>query len=352
MCTAVCTGVTSWMQHLLALHVCALLWGTQHAVIKSLVVSSYFPSLINTVRFTLGAFALCLAASCQRSGSPCESGANSVGSLLLAAELAVWQTLGFTLQLFGLRWTTATRSAILLYLNAPLVPLIARLLDARKEIGRRTWCCALMALGGALVVFLSEGGSNVGDAWSLGAALASAMYIICLGRAMERGQDAARLSAATLAFTSLGSWAVTFVAASQSAYNVFGEVTDLLGAQMLQLLYLSVAVTALSGWLQAYGQERVPPEQAAIVYTLDAAYAPLFSWMMLGEHLQVLGWLGVALIVGSNLLLRLPLQQGAQAYSDVEKAEIADGNEMPSSHRPLLGRGTCTTGIPVSTRAL
>jgi prepilin signal peptidase PulO-like enzyme (type II secretory pathway) len=54
--------------------------------------------------------------------------------LPVAAELALWQSLGFTLQLVGLHWATATRSAVVLYLNAFLVPLIAKLLDRRTAL--------------------------------------------------------------------------------------------------------------------------------------------------------------------------------------------------------------------------
>ena len=45
----------------LALHVCALLWGTQHAIIKSLVVSSALPVVINAIRFTIAAAVTSLA---------------------------------------------------------------------------------------------------------------------------------------------------------------------------------------------------------------------------------------------------------------------------------------------------
>ena len=137
----------SWLPQL-ALHVCALLWGTQHAIIKSLVVSSALPVVINAIRFTIAAavtsLASCLVAACRWRRGPSDPGSDAkrdgVAALGLdgpprllpvAAELALWQSLGFTLQLVGLHWATATRSAVVLYLNAFLVPLIAKLLDRR-----------------------------------------------------------------------------------------------------------------------------------------------------------------------------------------------------------------------------
>ena len=129
-----------------ALHACALLWGTQHAIIKGLVVTSALPVVINAIRFTIAAavtsLASCLVAACRWRCGPSDPGSDARrdGVVALgrdgppslwpvAAELALWQSLGFTLQLVGLHWATATRSAVVLYLNAFLVPLIAKLLD-------------------------------------------------------------------------------------------------------------------------------------------------------------------------------------------------------------------------------
>ena len=144
----------SWLPHL-ALHVCALLWGTQHAIIKSLVVSSALPVVINAIRFTIAAavtsLASCLVAACRWRCGPSDPGSDARrdGVVALgrdgppslwpvAAELALWQSLGFTLQLVGLHWATATRSAVVLYLNAFLVPLIAKLLD-RRTVALYEW---------------------------------------------------------------------------------------------------------------------------------------------------------------------------------------------------------------------
>ena len=104
-----------------ALNCCTVLWGTQHAVVKGLVISSPLPSLINAVRFSVAAIVttavrmLLLACGVLPSASVERPGI--CGLVVGAAELAVWQTLGFTLQLIGLNWTTASRSAFLLYLN-------------------------------------------------------------------------------------------------------------------------------------------------------------------------------------------------------------------------------------------
>ena len=62
-------------------------------------------------------------------------------------------------------------------------------------LGLRTWTCALVAASGTVMLILDNNGSvNVGDAWSLGAALTSAMYagispVEATSRARKRGGD-------------------------------------------------------------------------------------------------------------------------------------------------------------------
>ena len=216
-----------------------------------------------------------------------------------------------------------------------LNPRRARPLNRRKVLGLRTWTCALVAASGTIMLILDDGGSvNVGDAWSLGAALTSAVYIIRLGRAGE--QDATHLASATLVFTTLSCWVTAFAIARQTGRSVIDDAGQLLEGNAMKLLYLSVAVTAATGWLQVYGQAAVSPEQASVIYSLDAAYAPCFAWLLLGEHLQRLGRLGVALVVVSNLLMRL---ERAPCWSPRSSPAVT-GDGLVSPYVPLLGRGT------------
>ena len=146
---------------LLALNAVAVIWGSQHAVIKTLVWASLTSdapiTLINSLRFTLAAvttatLSACRACRARAMGHAREArigAAPRTGLLRAAAELALWLVAGFTLQLVGLQWTSASRSAFLLYLNAVLVPFIACLMGERN-IGLRTWVTAFAAVSGVL----------------------------------------------------------------------------------------------------------------------------------------------------------------------------------------------------------
>ena len=142
-------------QALLALNAAALIWGSQHAVIKSLVESIGSPAVLNAARFSIAAAAALpwwpgapWRSSDETSAVDAEARAQSVSTTWAAgAELGVWTFLGFGLQAISLQYTTATRSAFLLYLNVKLVPILALLLYGRQS-PLQTWISALIAFSG------------------------------------------------------------------------------------------------------------------------------------------------------------------------------------------------------------
>ena len=329
-----------------ALNACTVLWGTQHAIIKGLVISSPLPMLVNAIRFSTAAVVTTslrvLLATCHHSLPRADAHRGRCGLIVGAAELAVWQTLGFTLQLIGLNYTTASRSAFLLYLNATIVPVIATILGERN-IGLRTWVCVLVAVAGTLLLVNDGGAPNVGDLWSLGAATASAMFIVRLTHA-AKGRNAANVSAATLAFTSVGCWAIAYVVAIQNQQRLDLEVWRMVREHLWPLLYLSIVVSAAASWLQASGQQSVPPQEAAVIYTLDPVYGALFAWLLLGEQLHTLGWVGVCLVVIANLLRRLPWQSWPYVKklvtpqpSEADLASLETSTPEMGRRQPLLG---------------
>ncbi|EKU22283.1 dmt superfamily drug metabolite transporter [Nannochloropsis gaditana CCMP526] len=128
----------------LLLNVVTLLWGSQHAVIKSALASSPdYPGVFNLLRFGLAS--LCFwpwtpsflppsLGTCSENG---EEGVDAAekerqGLWRAGAELGIWMFLGFSLQAVGLQLTSASRSGFLLYLNVKLVPLFAWLLLGRR----------------------------------------------------------------------------------------------------------------------------------------------------------------------------------------------------------------------------
>lgn len=300
---------------LLALNLVTLIWGSQHAIIKDLV-DSCPPAAINAVRFSSAA----LLASPWLPGAKWSDTSISIQKELpsndylqknetrtyleIVDDQAIWQSgvqlggwmfAGYALQAFGLQFTTASRSAFLLYLNVKLVPLFALMLYGRQsEV--RTWLSACIAFAGTALLSADGAPPNIGDVFSLSAAAASALFILQLESA-SRVHAPAALNAVTLVCTAgyCLVWAffdLTFVE-PEVASGLLETMMDLAPS----LLYLSVVTTALANWLQTIGQADVRAQDAAIIYSLDPVYGAAFSWLLLGETMGMQGFIGVGLVL-------------------------------------------------------
>lgn len=84
-----------------------------------------------------------------------------------------------------------------MYLNVKFVPILAGLLFKRKISGL-TWLSAILAFSGTALLSSDGGGINVGDLWCIGAALASAMFILRL-ESFSKIHDAAELNGISFA---------------------------------------------------------------------------------------------------------------------------------------------------------
>lgn len=261
---------------LLALNALTLLWGTTFVVVKG-AVAEMSPSLLVFLRFLLASlFFLPLAFRLPK------------GVWGPGLELSFWLLLGYASQAVGLLYTSASRSAFITALNVVLVPLLLGL------VGRRVgpvWLAALLAfLGVGLLSYdPRQPPLNVGDLWTLLTAFTYALYIV-------------RLEVHAKAFPSLPLTAVqVFGTALLALPWALWEGVRWEGIPWGAVLYLGVAATALTTWLQTWGQKYVPAPQAAILYTMEPVWATLFAFIVLGERLGLTGFLGAFLVVIATL---------------------------------------------------
>lgn len=291
---------------LLLLNVVAVIWGTQHCVIKSLVDGYESTSLVNFWRFLLSSIIFAPSLFLKDNSVAVTNKSGNNGILLAGMELGIYTFLGFAFQAIGLETTTASRSAFLLYLNVKFVPFLSAILF-QKQIPTQIWISALLALSGTYLLSTDNGPINIGDAWCIAAALASAFFIIRIGEFSNK-YNAAKLNAisvSTVAFL-CSLWVAgdtiasngTGVSDMESAGNILrNNVLQPFLADPLPIIYLGGIATALCNYLQTIGQRKVPPENAAIIYSLDPLYGAFFSWLYLDEKLGAQGFAGGLLIL-------------------------------------------------------
>ncbi|KAL7448734.1 hypothetical protein ACHAWC_000876, partial [Mediolabrus comicus] len=250
------------LRSIILLNVVAIIWGTQHSVIKSVVddsvinfgsdaftswaehiLGSNWDVFISTIQdsridnddgitndeaaaayFTLARFSLAaLLASPYTPGlirqkqvvhddTIVQNEQSTKLAWKYGIELGIYMFLGYAFQAIGLQTTTASRSGFLLYLNVKLVPFFSYFIFG-KTIQRSTWISALIAFSGTALLALDNANSGtggldatltVGDLWSIAAAAASALFILRMEAASKSVPNSAELNSANL-------WTVAFL---------------------------------------------------------------------------------------------------------------------------------------------
>uniref|UniRef100_A0A7S4RIW6 EamA domain-containing protein n=2 Tax=Ditylum brightwellii TaxID=49249 RepID=A0A7S4RIW6_9STRA len=265
-------------------------------------------------------------------------------------EMGIWMFLGYAFQAVGLVFTTAQRAGFLLYLNVKFVPFFARILLGRK-ISIPTWASAFTALmGTALLSFDGTTvGFNVGDAWSVAAAAASAMFILRLETATAKVSDSSALNAACL-WTVAGAtlvWSlVDGLVTKLSTPSIASSLLEYTAANIIQvgmshpvaIVYLGGVTTALANYIQTRAQKNVTAERASLIYAMDPVYGAVFARFFLGETLGPLGIGGAGLITvaaATNAFLDLGKKAEVEEEKDDKETkgtdeEVSSSIEMPN----------------------
>ena len=310
-------------QAIILLNLVAIIWGTQHSVIK-IVVDDCDPASFSFARFALATtlvvpFTPGINRFWQTDNREMTNEDLEQESLAWkwGIEMGLWMFLGYAFQAVGLEYTTAQRSGFLLYLNVKFVPFFARILFGRK-ISIPTWMSALTALAGTAL--LSYDGSalalNIGDLWSVAAAAASAMFILRLESATAAVENSAALNATSLWMVSITAalWCIgkniremnipaspetlldTGNILSSSVQATASSVLNTVVSHPIELIYLGGITTALANYIQTKAQKSISAERASIIYALDPVYGAVFANVLLGEELTELGIIGAGLI--------------------------------------------------------
>ena len=277
----------------LALILVAFIWGVAF-VVQRVAAAEVQAFVFNGIRFLLGAivilpFALARALPGLRSGDPAP-GKYRLG-VLLAGLLLVC---GSAFQQIGLKYTTASNAGFITGLYVVVIPILLMFGGRRKQPRPLVWVAAVLS---ALGLFLLSTGGQI---------------------QMNRGDVLVMVSAFFWAFhVILTDWLVRRVEVMQFAvgqYLVCGLVSLGLGLYLEPgalkaavsnwglLAFMGFVSVGLGYTLQAVGQRVAPPADTAIILSLEAVFAALGGWLILGESLAPLQLLGCGIILAGMLL--------------------------------------------------
>lgn len=226
-------------------------------------------------------------------------------SLLLIAGL-VGYYLASILDFIGLEYISASLERIILFLYPTLTVLMTAAIY-RQPIAARTWLAIVLSYGGTLVVMLGEGwqaliGDGVlwGSALVFAGAVAYASYLVMTPTLIQR----------------FGSWRFTGLAMSVACIAsilhfvwVTPEPITLLHSLSNQVIWLGIVLgffsTVLPATLLMQGIQRIGAAQAALISAGGPVLTILLAVALLGEHLNLIQWLGCALNIVGVLMITL-----------------------------------------------
>jgi len=260
-----------------ALVVAAMAFGVTFVVVKD-TLDGIPPLALVAWRFLIGAAAL-LALSFPTRSDTWRDG-------FIAG---VWLYLGYALQTAGLETTGATNSALVTGLYVVFTPLAVAVWDRKPPV---PWIMvgAVMAFMGLVLLTVQDGFTfGRGDVLTVGCAVGFAAHIAFLSRKAP-AHRVVPFTGVQLLTTSILAFLSSFVLEGASLPS-----PEVLPA----LIGLGLGVSAAAYLLQVWAQTRLSPSRTAVILSLEPVFGLMFGAILLGERLDVKGWVGAAIIVAA-----------------------------------------------------
>ena len=210
------------------------------------------------------------------------------------------------LQQIGLVYTTAGKAGFITGLYVVIVPLLG--LFRRHRVSAFVWGgCILAAAGMYLLSVVGSFSISLGDALVLGSALGWAVHVHLVGWMAQR-MHPLRVAVGQFAICAVLSLVVAVLTETI-------QLSEILKAGWM-IAYAGVLSVGVAYTLQVFGQQRIDPARAGIILSLEAVFAVIGGWMLLGETLSPRGIVGCALMLSGMMLAqvrarrqRLPLSE-------------------------------------------
>ncbi len=276
----------------------AIIWGFAF-VAQRMGMEHVGPFTFNAIRFALGSLVLAPFITRNRlradtaEDRPETSRFAVINSSGLAAGLVLFG--GASLQQAGLVFTTAANAGFITGLYVVIVPLLGLLFKQRTNAG--SWIGAISAAVGLYLLSITEQlHISFGDLLVLLGAFFWAGHVLLIGWMSPR------MDPLKLAFTQFA------VCSGLSLITAVGFETITAAGIVdaaLPILYGGGLSVGVAYTLQVVAQKNAHPAHAAILLSLEAVFAAIGGWIVLGETLTGRGLLGCSLMLAGMLLSQL-----------------------------------------------
>ena len=196
---------------------------------------------------------------------------------------------GYAFQNYGLILTSPSRSAFITSVSVILVPLI-QVFFLKRRVKNKLWIAIGLATIG-LYMLLNPGSEkiNLGDIITFGCALSFAIHILFQDQYVNQ-----RISIINFFF--FQSLVVTIL--SFLFNGVFeSSITQFSYSVISALLITGLLATFVSFLIMIWAQKILSPSETALIFSLEPVFAAMVAFLVIGESLGYIGWIGGLLVV-------------------------------------------------------
>src|SRR6056297_382489 len=210
----------------------------------------------------------------------------------IGSFLGLWLFFGFAFQIYGLQFTTASRSGFITGLSVIIVPILSIFILKDKPT-LSSWLGVLLALTGLyFLTGFTEAGFNYGDLLTFFCAVSIAMQIVFLSKYIKDEDP--------LVITWLQ---ITTVMVLGTIISFFETSAGPLSLNSIWvIIYTGIFATALAIFVQSRAQQFTTSTHAGLIFSLEPVFGAIFSFLILNERLSTMGMIGAVLIFSGIIL--------------------------------------------------
>lgn len=271
----------------------AAIWGFAF-VAQRLGMQHVGPFIFNAIRFAIGGLVLLPFWWLQRKRPSVlkPSGKDVLRSGFAAGTMLFF---GASLQQMGMVYTTAGNAGFITGFYVIFVPIMGMLWGLKTDTG--TWLGAILAVIGMYFLSVTADFSvSFGDALVLASAFFWAGHVHVIGFFTHK-IPSIQLAAVQFFVCALYSLMAAFIFETNTLPAIFDAA--------LPLLYAGLLSTGVAYTLQVVAQKNAHPAHAAIILSLEAVFALLGGWLLLGEKMSSRGLFGGGLMLAGMIFSQI-----------------------------------------------
>lgn len=225
-------------------------------------------------------------------------------TIKIGSFLGLWLFFGYAFQIYGLQFTTASRSGFITGLSVIVVPILS--IFILKEIPSfYSWIGVLLALTGMyFLTGFTEAGFNFGDLLTFFCAVSIALQIVFLSKYIKEEDP--------LVITWLQ---ITTVMVLGTIISFFETSTGAISLNSVWvIIYTGIFATALAIFVQSRAQQFTTSTHTGLIFSLEPVFGAIFSFLILNERMQTMGLIGGALIFLGIILSEMGTKNLGEEY--------------------------------------